>query len=198
MNEEERALWEGRWKDRVELKLPPAAWLVAQEDRLPKACPPISGRALDWAGGDGRHALWLAELGWQVTLADIAPTALSAARERAEVRGLCIETVPIDLSCSSPPGGPWDLILCFHYLDRGIARCALELLTPGGLLIWVHQTRRNLERHDRPPEHFLLEEGELARLLPPLEVVHLEEGWGEEGRHEARAIARAPIPDSSV
>lgn len=192
MSEEERALWEDRWKDRVGLKLPPSVWLVDRADRLPKPRHPDLGRALDWAGGDGRHALWLAELGWQVTLADIAPTALAAARDRALERGLSLETVPLDLSRTSPPGGPWDLILCFHYLDRGIARRAHELLTPGGLLIWVHQTRRNLERHARPPEHFLLEEGELARLLPPLEVVHLEEGWGEEGRHEARAIARAP------
>jgi hypothetical protein len=51
---------------------------------------------------------------------------------------------------------------------------------------------RNLERHSRPPREFLLDEGEARRLVQGWEVVHAEEGWLTEGRHEALIIARRP------
>ena len=57
-------------------------------------------------------------------------------------------------------------------------------------LVVVHPTRSNLERHDSPGPHHLLDDGELPGLIPGLEVVHYEEGWSEEGRHEARLVAR--------
>ncbi len=67
-------------------------------------------------------------------------------------------------------------------------------LEPHGLLIFCQPTVRNLERHERPARRYLLEEGELAALAAgmALEVLLLEEGWGEEGRHEARLVARKP------
>jgi 2-polyprenyl-3-methyl-5-hydroxy-6-metoxy-1,4-benzoquinol methylase len=187
MSEGERRRWEARWEERRERELPPAAWFVIVADRFP-----APGRALDWAGGDGRHAIWLAELGWRVTVADIAPNALAIARERAERRGVAIETALLDLERDPPPAGPWDLILCHHYLDRSLPVRVAVHLAPGGILAWVQQTVRNLERNPRPPRRYLLEEGEMRRLLAPLEIVLLEEGWSEEGRHEARALARRP------
>jgi hypothetical protein len=36
-----------------------------------------------------------------------------------------------------------------------------------------------------------LDEGELPALVEGLEVLRYEEGWLEEGRHEARVVARA-------
>lgn len=185
MSDDERTRWQARWAERAAVELPPAAWIVEHAKLLP-----ARGRALDWAGGDGRHALWLAARGLDVTLADIAPNALATARARAAARGLDIECVELDLSRDPSPAGPFDLILCHHYLDRELPARALPHLAPGGLLLWVQPTRRNLERHDRPGERFLLEEGEMPRLLAAYEVVTLEEGWGSEGRHEARAIVR--------
>jgi hypothetical protein len=51
-------------------------------------------------------------------------------------------------------------------------------------------TRSNLERHTRPDPRHLLEDGELPGLVPGLEIVRYEEGWTEQGRHEARLVAR--------
>ena len=181
----DRERWQAAWAERAARELSPAAWVVAQAERLPGR-----GSALDWAGGDGRHALWLAARGLAVTLADIAENALATARARAAARGLAIECIALDLERDPPPAGPFDLILCHHYLDRELPVRVLPLLADGGLLLWVQPTRRNLERHEHPSERFLLDPGEMARLLAAYDVVTLEERWGDEGRHEARAIVR--------
>lgn len=65
-------------------------------------------------------------------------------------------------------------------------------LAPGGWLVLAHPTGTNLERHARPPRPFLLEDGELPALVRGLEAIRSEEGWLEEGRHEARLVARRP------
>ena len=184
----ERARWEERWGALADRVLPPSRWLVEHRAWLP-----AGGRALDWAGGDGRNALWLAEEGFQVTLADISPTALATAGARAEAQGLTLETECLDLSCETPAGAPWDLILCHHYFDPQIAERALPLLSPEGRLIIHHPTRRNLEKHPRPPAHFLYEEGELATLLADHSVLFLEETWTAAERHEVSACV-APSP----
>jgi hypothetical protein len=50
-------------------------------------------------------------------------------------------------------------------------------------------TRRNLERHPKPPFPYLLEEGEAITLVGPLQIQSATEGWHGD-RHEARVIAR--------
>ena len=52
---------------------------------------PMKGRALDVAGGTGRHARWLAQRGLRVTLCDISPVALAAARGSATAARLDVE-----------------------------------------------------------------------------------------------------------
>ena len=114
---------------------------------------------------------------------DKVPAVIEAARQRAP---------DIDFRCQTwdtLPEGPFDVITCFHYLQRDLFPKLGARLTPGGLLIVEIATRRNLERHAKPSARFLLEEGELPRLLEPLELAHYQEGWI--GDHAlARAVAR--------
>ena len=44
------------------------------------------GRALDLACGEGRHAVWLAEQGWQAKGVDFSDVAIAKARRVAEAR----------------------------------------------------------------------------------------------------------------
>jgi 2-polyprenyl-3-methyl-5-hydroxy-6-metoxy-1,4-benzoquinol methylase len=46
------------------------------------------GSVLDVGAGEGRHAVWLAELGWDVTALDFSGVGLEKGRRRAEERGL--------------------------------------------------------------------------------------------------------------
>ena len=178
--------WDARYAERGPQARPPASFLELSSAHLPQA-----GRALDVAGGDGRNALWLAERGLGVTICDVSPEGLANAQALAAGRGLELETLALDLTSGDFPAGPFDLILSFHYLQRDLFPRTARALAPGGVLLFCQPTRSNLERHAHPSARFLLADGELATLIPEsLEVVSLEEGWLDEGRHEARLIAR--------
>ncbi|MEM7164303.1 MAG: class I SAM-dependent methyltransferase [Planctomycetota bacterium] len=180
-----------RWQQRYEpggaFPTTPSALICACEEWLPS-----SGRALDIAGGAGRHAIWLATRGLQVTLCDGASKALDRTREAASQASVSITTLLVDLINEPLPRGPWDVILSYHFLHRPLFSQWQAALAPEGLLVFVQPTARNLERHDRPGRRFLLQEGELPKLLEAadLAVVEYEEGWLREGRHEAFAIAK--------
>jgi SAM-dependent methyltransferase len=157
---------------------------------------PCRGRALDVAGGAGRHAIWLARRGLDVTLADISDVGLEIARRRSRLAGTTIDTRQIDFPVDSFPPGPWDLIVSFHYLWRPLFDVFPNVLAPGGTLVFAQPTRSNLQRHEKPPEGYLLEDGELSTLVKRLHIIRLEEGWLAEGRHDALLIA-SRIPSGS-
>lgn len=190
MSDADRSKWDARYRERGALEQPDA-WLVELDGVLPR-----EGFALDVAGGGGRNAIWLARRGLRVWLVDISEEALRIARHRAADAGVALETWRADLESDPLPAGPWDLVLSFHYLERGLFPQFARVLRRGGTLVFSQPTERNLERHERPPRAFLLAEGELATLVPAgLEIVSLTEGWSEDGpdgRHEARLVARRP------
>jgi len=180
----DRTKWDGLYRASAPL-FTPSPILEGLDAVLPRR-----GRALDLAGGTGRNALALAQRGLDVTLADISPFGLELAGAEAERTGLQLSTVAVDFEEDPPPAGPWDLILVFHYLHRPLFTLYPTLLAPGGLLVVVHPTRSNLERHSKPGPRFLLDDGELPGLVPSLEIVQYDEGWHDDGRHEARLVAR--------
>jgi SAM-dependent methyltransferase len=180
----DRERWNARYREE-EGDHPPAPWLDGLDPLLPRR-----GRALDAGGGAGRHALWLARRGLEVTLADVSDVALERAAQAARQAGLALATVRVDLETEPLPAGPWDLVLCLYFLHRPIFPALAAALAPGGLLVVAHPTRRNLERHPHPGPRWVLEDGELPGLLGGLELLRSEEGWQESGRHEARAVAR--------
>jgi tellurite methyltransferase len=182
----DRERWNSRYRqdERAEA---PSRFVVDLDASLPR-----TGRALDVAGGAGRHALWLARRGLDVTLADVSDVALARAAEDARAEGLPLRTVQVDLEVAPLPAGPWDVVLCTYFLHRPLFAAFAAALAPGGLLAVAHPTRANLERHARPgPEH-VLEDGELPGLVRGLELLRYDEGWRESGRHEARLLARRP------
>jgi len=165
----------------------PSPWMVANAELLPE-----TGNALDVAGGTGRNAIWLAQRGWCVSIADVSDVALTIALGRADALRVSLRIHPIDLSIESLPEGPWDLLMLFHYLDRDIFPDLAVALRPGGMLIGALATITNLERNERPPSPYLLEEAELPSMMQGLELVRYEEGWLDD-RHDARFVARKPL-----
>lgn len=179
-----------RWNRRYaaeDIPNEPSDWLVASADLLPR-----QGRALDVAAGAGRNAVWLARRGLDVVAVDVSPVAIDATRRRADSTGVGVTTLRLDLERSELPQGSWNVILCLHYLQRDLMPKLSAALAPGGLLVVSLATVRNLERHDRPPLPFLVEEGEVPTFVAGLERVRYEEGWTESGRHEARLVALQP------
>ena len=177
--------WDARYRDGDRVPTDPSPFLLSLDEVLPRA-----GRAIDIACGAGRHAVWLAQRGLDVTAVDNSIEGLRCASERAAVAGVSIRTRVCDVKTEPLPAGPWDLVLCSYFLERSLFDTFPRLLAPGGLLVFWHATKSNLERHDRPPAGFLLEDGELAGLAGSLAVLRCDEGWFDEGRHEARLVAR--------
>jgi SAM-dependent methyltransferase len=125
-----------------------------------------------------------------VTIADISGVGLSLARRRAEEAHVSIQTLELDLEVEPLPADTYDLIVSVCYLWRPLLASLPSRLAPGGVLAVVQPTKRNLERNDKPPAAYLLDEGELPRLIQGLEVLHGEEAWLADGRHDAVLVAR--------
>lgn len=180
-----RSSWNNRYRERS-APIDPAAFVTVE--LAPLLGP--AGRALDLAGGAGRHAIWLAERGWDTTTIDTSEVAIALAVERAEAAGVDLGLVHSDLAAEMLPDGPWDLILIVHYLQRDLFPPAIERLADDGLIAFSIATVRNLERRERPPLPYLLDEGEAPTLVDGLQILHYAEGWSTEDRHEARVVAR--------
>ena len=187
MSDTEREHWDHRYRTEGVRTTDPAAFLVEVAPRFP-----AEARILDVGGGGGRHAVWLAQRGHNVTIADISEAGLDIARRTAADKGVELATICMDFDTDPVPPGPWDVIVDFHFIKRYLFPVFIEVLEPGGLLVFVRATVRNLERHERPPGPYLLAEGEGWDLLSGYELVIAREGWSVEGRHEFEALARAP------
>jgi hypothetical protein len=98
----------------------------------------------------------------------------------------------LDLDHDELPAERFDVVVCFHFLDRANRSGYIERLTRGGVLVIAQPTMVNLERHARPSARFLVEPGELDGWASAmgLEILVSREGWNREGRHEAAVIAR--------
>jgi SAM-dependent methyltransferase len=181
----QRQVWNQRHATEEIGSSAPSAFLEEIAHLLP---PP--GAALDVAGGAGRNAIWLAQKGFQVILADFSSVALEKATGRAAAVGVELHPLEIDLENAPFPAGPWQAILSFNFLWRPLYPHFAAALAPGGLLIVSQPTVRNLERRSRPPRPYLFEEGELLSLAGELEVLHYTEGWHPGDHHEAHLAAR--------
>jgi tellurite methyltransferase len=188
----DRERWNTKYREEAARPLQPEGEIATPSHFLAEvsALLPVSGRALDVAGGSGRNARWLLQRGLQVTIADISEVGL----QRAVSTAPGLRTMQLDLESEPLPPGPWDLILCSHFLHRPLFARFPGALAPGGMLVIAHPTASNLERHPKPGRQFLLEDGELPKLISGLDVLLYKEGWTSSGRHEALLLAQMPSP----
>ena len=166
----------------------PSPWLLACADLLP-----AGGRALDVASGRGRHALLLAAAGFEVTAMDREREALDALESQARTNEVSVRTMVADLEAAPPDLGEasFDLIVVFRYLHRPLVPALTRALAPGGFVVYETFTRAQATRgHPKNPD-FLLEAGELPRLLVPLETLRAYEGELD-GSFLSGAFARRP------
>jgi SAM-dependent methyltransferase len=138
------------------------------------------GDAVDLAAGEGRHALWLAGLGWRVTAVDFSGAGLS--RGMAQPGADAVSWVRADVLGWSAPRASLDLVLV-AYLHvpqddtRAVLTRAVDWLRSGGrLLVLGHDVENIASGVGGPQEPAILHSVDRLRPIADLlEVDRLEQ-----------------------
>ncbi len=138
------------------------------------------GTAVDLAAGEGRHALWLASLGWHVTAVDFS--AVGVGRGRAQEGADRVTWVTADVLEWAAPTASLDLVLVayLHLPTEDMTPLLLrsvDWLRPGGRFLLVGHDLDNLARGvGGPQEPGILHSAErLAPVAALLDVDRLEQ-----------------------
>lgn len=169
----------------------PNEFLVSVVDKIPK------GKILSLAEGEGRNAVYLASLGYQVTGVDGSEVGLRKAMELATERGAAITTVLADLSGFEIEAEQWDAIIaCYCHVPSAIRiplhPAAVQGLKPGGAFVLEAFSKQQLAYATGGPQSLdmLMALDELKLELAGLEIVHavrIEREVREGSRHTGLA-----------
>ena len=163
--------WDARYETEGVWSREPNAWVEATLRHLDP------GTAVDLAAGEGRNALWLASLGWEVTAVDFSSVGLATGRARAAESGVDVEWVTADATTWVSPQLV-DLVL-IAYLQVPTEQLALAIgtaagyLAPGGTLAIVGHDRAGAVGGPKDPALLYTVE-ELRAAASGLEIVTCE------------------------
>ena len=160
-------------------------------------------RALDLACGTGRHAIFLARHGWNVTAVDSSRVAIEILQQRAGEAGVTVDALVADLERGGfkIEPGVYDLICVFYYLQRDLfSDIQAGVKTGGTVVAAIHLNDGKADARPSNPS-FLLEPGELREFFRDWEIGHYREGASEEeGHHHDTAflICCKPVTATST
>jgi len=89
------------------------------------------GKALDLAAGSGRHSLWLAESGWDVSAVDM---------EIGEIPGVRCIRADLEKHEYRIAPGSWDLIVCWLYWQPDLLPEIARGVSKGGIVALAGKT----------------------------------------------------------
>ena len=166
----EAADWDERYGQRQQWSSGPNALV----ESLVRELPP--GRAVDLGAGEGRHALWLAALGWQVTAVDFSGVGL--ARGRAQPGADRVRWFRGDVRVWGGPDDPLDLVLVayLHLPEAEITdllRRSVRWLRPGGRLLVLGHDVDNIAHGVGGPQNPAILHS-VERLAPVAELLHVD------------------------
>jgi len=176
--------WDAHYTDPENSTSPPDALLIQVAEMLPP------GIALDLACGSGRHALYLASLGWRVDAVDRSRVAIELLERRS--RGLAIQSRVADIEAGEFSIEPdaYDLVCDFFYLQRELFPAIRAGVKPGGVFTGAIHLAESAPGDSHDPA-FTLQSGELRQLFAGWKIVFYSESLrGTDRRRAARIIVR--------
>jgi tellurite methyltransferase len=184
--------WNERYRRGEHATDEPSRLLVRVVDRL------TPGRALDVACGVGRHAIFLAEKGWQVTAVDASVVGIEITERRARERGVAVDARVADLERGEflIEREAYDLVCVFYYLQRDLWPQIRAGLLPGGTVVAAIHLVDESPGADTSTPAFLLQPEELRAEFDGWEIMHYYESTlhdddpGEHHRRTAEIVAK--------
>src|SRR5712664_4740103 len=82
-SKDQRARWDSKYEQGLPSLTEPDPFFISAYERFVDPSLPQPGKALDLAGGPGRHALWLASRSWQVTVVELSDVAIGKLSQAA-------------------------------------------------------------------------------------------------------------------
>jgi len=170
MAQKDREKWDKKYgaSERIVQKAP-SPWFESNAGLLP-GC----GRALDLASGEGRNAVFAAQLGYQVDAADISSVGLSRAEKLAEEKKVKISTINVDLDHYNLEKECYDLLLCFNFLDRSLFPDLIDALKPNGFLLYETFNTAYL-KYSSFRKEWVLKPNELLKAFQSLHILNFRE-----------------------
>jgi ubiquinone/menaquinone biosynthesis C-methylase UbiE len=166
--------WDERYADRQQWSAAPNALIASLLSDVP------AGDAVDLAAGEGRHALWLAGLGWRATAVDFAGVGLARGREQPGADRVTWVTADVTTWSADPASLDLVLVAYLHLpVEQTVAVLtrAVGWLRPGGrLLVLGHDVDNIASGVGGPQEPAILHSVErLAPVAGLLDVERLEQ-----------------------
>jgi SAM-dependent methyltransferase len=162
--------WDERYAERQQWSSEPNALITELLTGLPP------GEAVDLAAGEGRHALWLAGLGWRVTAVDFS--AVGLARGAAQPGAERVSWVTADVTTWTAPPASQDLVVvAYLHLPQddtvAVLTRAVGWLRSGGRLLVLGHDLANIDSGvGGPQEPAILHSVE--RLAPVAELLRVD------------------------
>lgn len=171
----------------------PSPFLVRNIGLLP------AGEALDIAMGSGRNAIYLARKGCRVDGIDVSSAKVAAVTAMACELGLPVKGIVADLEAGYRiPPATYDVIICFHYLQRSLFPQMQAGLRPGGVLVYETFTVKQ-PRFGKPTNpDYLLRTRELLEAFSGLECLRYWEGIVRGRKAVARFIGQKIAPSVQI
>lgn len=155
------------------------------------------GRILSLAEGEGRNAVYLASLGYQVVGVDGSEVGLHKAQALAVERGVAITTIHADLSQFEIDQAQWDgIIACYCHVPSAIRiplhHAVVQGLKPGGVFVLEAYSKEQLAYDTGGPQSLdmLMSLDDVKQELAGLEFRHavqIEREVREGSRHTGLA-----------
>ena len=149
----------------------PVQFLADNVDLLP------GGRVLDIAMGAGRNAIYLANKGFEVEGIDISAEAVNLALESAAKAGVSIQAQVVDLEKHYRiQEDTYDVILCFHYLQRSLIAQIKNGLRLGGMVVYETFIVDQAQFGKPKNPDYLLKHNELLEMFREFRCLRYREG----------------------
>jgi SAM-dependent methyltransferase len=143
------------------------------------------GKALSLCEGEGRNAVFLAQLGFEVTAVDFSDIGLQKAQTLAQRHGVQIHCVQADLADFDLLSASWDLVVSIFAQPESSTRQRLygqlaQSLKPGGAFLLESKVEPGAQADERYPGVQIL-----CQEIGPLSVTHAleQERMLNEGRY---------------